>query len=340
MRETLHDRFRAFKPYDLALALVMLVLIVSSAPLLPGHRAVVLAGGMMLFWLLDIVQRWVRSPTPAWQAIAIVLANTTLVCVLLHLNSARPYTLAFSMLNVAFATVAFGQHAGIIAAFLSVATLSQLELFEGGATRPFIEWLLFLVVLLCLVAILDRVNRLQKDALFDVVTGLRNHRYFQVRLREELARAERYNRPTSLLLLDLDNFKRVNDMFGHAVGDTVLAQIARLLERSARSADVVCRYGGEEIAIILAETPLDEAVKTAERLRREVERRPDDRGATVTISVGVATFPDHAEFADGLIAAADAAMYRAKRAGKNRVEVATRWNVVEPLESQAGGAST
>jgi diguanylate cyclase (GGDEF)-like protein len=204
---------------------------------------------------------------------------------------------------------------------LSVALLAN---FERDAREPqtLLEWSLFLAILLTLVAILTRVNRMQRDALFDVVTRLRNHRYFQVRLREELSRSKRHNRPVALLLLDLDNFKRVNDAFGHAVGDQVLRQIGELLVQNARGADVICRYGGEELAVILPETPLADAAQVAERFRLAVEKRQDERGSNVTVSAGVAAFPDHAADADGLIAAADAAMYRAKRAGKNQVAIA------------------
>jgi two-component system, cell cycle response regulator len=226
------------------------------------------------------------------------------------------------MLNVAFATVAFGQQIGITAAVLSVAALAQMELLMGQEPRVLSEWALFLTVLVTLVAILVRVNRLQEDALFDAVTGLRNHRYFQVRLREELQRSDRSGRPTALVLLDLDNFKRVNDRFGHAVGDYVLRQVSRTLEQNARGADVVCRYGGEELAVILPETALSEAGLVAERLRRAVEQRNNQPGPAATISLGVAVYPDHAEQSDSLIAAADTAMYSAKSAGKNCVRLA------------------
>src|SRR5262249_47728614 len=148
-----------------------------------------------------------------------------------------------------------------------------------------LEMVLFLAVLLTTVAILVRVNRLQQDALFDAVTGLRNHSYFQVRLREELQRSERYQRTTSLILLDLDNFKQVNDRYGHAIGDHILQQVARVLTQKARATDVVCRYGGEELAVILPETPLRDAEQVAIRLRQAVERRRDEHGIRVTISV-------------------------------------------------------
>jgi diguanylate cyclase (GGDEF)-like protein len=322
MRETLFDRFRPFKPYDLLLALLMLVLVTPGSHLPPLYGLATLLGGCLVFCLLDWLQRYIRVPTPHWQSLTIVSLNTLAIAILVSLHGAQRYSLAYSLLNTAFATVAFGPHVGIQAAVLSVALLATIE--SGGEMDPQTAygWALFLAVLLTLVAILSRVSRLHRDALFDMVTRLRNHRYFQVRLREEIGRTKRYGRPTALLLLDLDDFKRVNDQYGHAVGDKVLQQVAELLMKNSRSADVVCRYGGEELAVILPETALAEAALVAERLRVAVQQRTDDRGTTVTLSAGVAICPDHGGDADVLIAAADAAMYRAKHAGKNRVAIA------------------
>jgi diguanylate cyclase (GGDEF)-like protein len=237
------------------------------------------------------------------------------------------------MLNVAFATVAFGQYLGITCAMLSVIILALLDVLTERRGHSGTDYALILAVLMTLVAILGRINRLQQDALFDAVTGLRNHRYFQVRLREELQRADRNHRPVALVMIDLDNFKGINDRFGHAVGDYVLSQVSRVLERNARAVDAVCRYGGEEMAIILPETLLEEAVKVAERLREAVERRNDRPGPAVTISAGVAAYPETADQSDTLIGAADAAMYSAKRAGKNRVVSAEPRPAAQPTST-------
>jgi diguanylate cyclase (GGDEF)-like protein len=333
MQESLFDRFRPFKPYDLLLALLMLLLATPSSALHTTQRALIVLGGIAAFCLLDWIQRYIRVPTPTWQSLTIVGMNTIVIALLVHLHGAHHYSLSFAMLNTAFATIAFGQHAGFTAAVLSVALLANFERDALGEPQTLLEWSLYLAVLLTLVALLARINRMQRDALFDVVTRLRNHRYFQVRLREELSRAKRHSRPTSLLLLDLDNFKRVNDAYGHAVGDMVLRQVGQVLMDNARGADVVCRYGGEELAVILPETPVGDAFQVAERLRQAVENRPDERGAKVTMSAGVASFPDHASDADGLIAVADAAMYRAKRAGKNQVALGEPWQPAKPVET-------
>jgi len=319
MRESLYDRFRPFKPYDLALALVLLALVAVQVHASLEYRALLVIGGLASFAVLELFQHLVRVPTPFRQALAIVLVNTVAVTALNYLDGSGRFTLAFYMLNIAFATVAFGMRIGLIAALLSVAILAPLDFFRSEQPRPLTEWPLFLVVLWTLVAILARINRLQQDALYDAVTGLRNHRYFQVRLREELIRTERTGQPTSLILLDLDDFKKINDRFGHAVGDAVLSQVARILEQTARAGDIVCRYGGEEMVVLLPGTALAEGAQVAERLRLAVERRNDRPGPAVTISLGVAACPEHARQSDPLIVAADAAMYSAKRAGKNRV---------------------
>ena len=157
----------------------------------------------------------------------------------------------------------------------------------------------------------------------DGLTGLYNHRTFYVLLGDELARAKRFQRPVSLLLLDIDHFKRVNDTHGHLAGDAALRELCELLRREARAVDRVCRYGGEEITLILPETDIEAAVRLAERLRAAVEAQPFDVGTGapphMTVSIGAASWPAHADNAQALVAAADAALYAAKRGGRNRV---------------------
>lgn len=191
--------------------------------------------------------------------------------------------------------------------------------------------------------------RLQNQALTDVMTGLDNHRSFRRRLEAEVRRAHRYNHSVSLLLLDIDHFKRANDTYGHQGGDALLRQVGALLKRNVRAFDVPARYGGEEMAVILPETSASDAAVLAERVRRAVEETrftlPDAPGTPVRLSVslGVATLPDHA-FGDGaLVERADEALYRAKRAGRNRVCVAGQdtghgTGQQYPGESSGGGA--
>lgn len=164
---------------------------------------------------------------------------------------------------------------------------------------------------------------LKQLATHDGLTGLYNHHTFYVLLGDELARAQRFKRPLSLLLLDIDHFKRVNDSHGHLAGDVILKGLSELLGHQARAMDRVCRYGGEEIAVILPEAELDAAASFAERLRAAVAAQPFDVDAgaplRITVSIGVASWPAHANNAQALVAAADAAMYVAKQRGRNLV---------------------
>lgn len=166
---------------------------------------------------------------------------------------------------------------------------------------------------------------LQRLATHDGLTGLCNHRMFYVLLDEELLRAQRFHHPVSLLMLDIDHFKTVNDTHGHQAGDAILVALSELMNRGARTVDRVCRYGGEEISIILPETDVAAATVIAERLRVSVEAQAFDiKTGTplhITVSIGLAAWPTHANTASALVAAADTAMYGAKTSGRNRVVV-------------------
>jgi len=168
--------------------------------------------------------------------------------------------------------------------------------------------------------------RTRRLASTDGLTEVYNHRTFQERLSQEIARADRYSRPLSLLMIDVDHFKVYNDTYGHPQGDIVLQDLARLLREMSRTSDTVARYGGEEFAIILPETDSVGAQKIAQRLREQVEGyafpgKEIMPGGTLTISIGVATHAP-AGSKDALLQAADTALYTAKREGRNRVCVA------------------
>jgi diguanylate cyclase (GGDEF)-like protein len=165
----------------------------------------------------------------------------------------------------------------------------------------------------------------ERQAVTDELTGLANVRAFTSILDRELERGRRYETPLGLVLLDLDDFKLVNDTYGHQQGDEVLAQVAGVLRDLSRDLDAPARYGGEEMAVVLPQTDAEGAMLLAERMREAVERLhvPRVRGGgtlSVTASFGVASVPDSAADRESLIAAADAALYRAKRGGKNRVD--------------------
>jgi diguanylate cyclase (GGDEF)-like protein len=170
----------------------------------------------------------------------------------------------------------------------------------------------------------DLHETVQRQAVTDELTGLFNHRRFQEVMTAEVERARRYNQEMGLIMLDIDNFKRVNDTYGHMTGDVVLREVARVLRQSSREIDEPARYGGEEMAVALPGTDLEGAFQFAERVRRRIEDLelplPDGDGALrVTASFGAASLATAGEAdKDALVAAADAALYRAKRSGKNR----------------------
>lgn len=160
-------------------------------------------------------------------------------------------------------------------------------------------------------------------AIRDGLTGLLNHRRAQEILKAEVWRAERYQRPLSVLMLDVDSFKQFNDQFGHPQGDLLLRGLAATVRSNTRHVDSIARYGGEEFIIILPETTKESAIRLAERIRAAVEvlrfQLENGQTACVTVSMGVATYPEDGLNSASLVQSADSAMYQAKRNGKNRV---------------------
>jgi diguanylate cyclase (GGDEF)-like protein len=168
------------------------------------------------------------------------------------------------------------------------------------------------------------LRQTQDSVMYDELTRLYNYRYFQDRVRTEARRAERYDSPLTLLMIDADDFKGLNDTCGHLAGNMALRRLAAVLRKSVREVDVVARYGGEEFAVLLPNTPKLAALRVAEKLRQAVEkagigRREDPGWKAVTVSVGVASLPGDATAADELIECADRALYAAKSLGKNCV---------------------
>ncbi len=162
-----------------------------------------------------------------------------------------------------------------------------------------------------------------KLATIDGLTELYNHRYFQETLKKQIEISKRYGQPFSLIIIDIDFFKKFNDTYGHQAGDAVLRQVAQTLKRNSRTTDFVCRYGGEEMSIILPNTTAEEALFNANRINKAVAERDFQLNSTetgkVTISVGVATYPDNAETPQDLIEVADKGLYYAKEHGRNQV---------------------
>ena len=174
---------------------------------------------------------------------------------------------------------------------------------------------------------LDEIQTLQaqlkEQAERDPLTGLYNRRYLSEAMRRELARVLRDGKPLSLMLVDIDHFKAINDGHGHPAGDACLVRLAELLRESTRESDIVCRWGGEEFLILLPTMPAHTARVRAEQYRSAFAQLPPpwgDAPPRPTLSIGLASFPEDGRDAEALIAAADAALYRAKSLGRNRVE--------------------
>lgn len=223
---------------------------------------------------------------------------------------------------------AVGRMVALVDVSKSLTSLRQ-EVLNGAAAGTLIAALLVGFFYQLVRRVGRRIERdeevLQRLATHDGLTGLCNHRMFYVLLDEELLRAQRFHHPVSLLMLDIDHFKAVNDTHGHQAGDAILVALSELLNRGARTVDRVCRYGGEEISIILPETDVAAATVIAERLRVSIEAQAfdikPDTPLHITVSIGLAAWPTHANTASTLVAAADEAMYGAKTSGRNRVVV-------------------
>jgi diguanylate cyclase (GGDEF)-like protein len=208
--------------------------------------------------------------------------------------------------------VSFGQTLGVLAL-----DSERAGFFQSNDTQP-----LESVADICANAIQNAhyVERVKQLAYLDGLTGIFNRRFFELRMAEEIERARRYDSGMGVIMIDIDQFKRLNDEFGHLLGDEVLRQVSSILHQQLRKIDVVCRYGGEEFAILLSQTSPQHSLAVAEKLRRMVETwqfpgvpRP------VTISAGTANYPDHGTTRDELVKAADAGLYAAKQSGRNRV---------------------
>jgi diguanylate cyclase (GGDEF)-like protein len=208
--------------------------------------------------------------------------------------------------------VSFGQTLGIIAL-----DSAKPDAFRDGDLQS-----LESVADICATAIQNAhyVERVKQLAYLDGLTGIFNRRFFELRIMEEIERARRYGTGMAVIMADIDQFKRLNDEFGHVLGDEVLRQVSSLFHQQLRKIDVVCRYGGEEFGILLTQTTAQHAMNIAEKLRKMVAGwQFPGVPRMVTISAGAAAFPDHGTTRDALVKAADSALYTAKQAGRNKV---------------------
>lgn len=167
------------------------------------------------------------------------------------------------------------------------------------------------------------LNRLEQESTIDFLTGLNNVRQFDNSLNESFINVKNKNERLSILIIDIDFFKKVNDTYGHLAGDSVLQQLGMVLSTSCRSFDIVSRIGGEEFSVILPDCPSEQAIEVAERLRLAVETHEfiisDEIRINISISIGAATYPDNVKNLEDLTKQADTALYSAKRSGRNKV---------------------
>jgi diguanylate cyclase (GGDEF)-like protein len=173
---------------------------------------------------------------------------------------------------------------------------------------------------------------LKNQSICDPLTGLFNRRYMEESVEREFSRANRSKTSVAIIMMDLDHFKQFNDTFGHQAGDTLLRSLGDLLKRNTRGQDIACRYGGEEFAIVLSDSNLAGALQRAEILRQQVKQLSVEYAGqllgAVSVSMGIALFPDHGTSMGDVLRAADQALYSAKREGRDRVSVWTAEAVV------------
>jgi diguanylate cyclase (GGDEF)-like protein len=209
-------------------------------------------------------------------------------------------------------------------------TIGVLEILNkkgGPFSRRDLELVLTLVEP-CAIAIENAIlfQRTEQLTITDDLTRLFNSRYLNLYLGREIKRCKRHGIPLSVIFLDLDGFKSINDQYGHLAGSGTLTEVGGILALGVRESDILARYGGDEFVVVLPETPASGALVIAERLRRAVEEHrflePQGIAARISASFGIATYPDHALTPEGLIQKADQAMYRVKDRDKNGIEVA------------------
>jgi diguanylate cyclase (GGDEF)-like protein len=196
---------------------------------------------------------------------------------------------------------------------------------QSGAFKELDEKMLSVVARSAAMAIDNAMlhRKMEELTITDELTGIFNYRYFAEKLKEEQRRAFRYNLPLSLIMMDIDWFKKFNDKYGHEVGNIVLKGITAVVKRCIRDVDIFCRYGGEEFVVILPQTPQIEVTRIGERIRQQIEASTFGGGSIpelkVTVSIGVTSFPENGKSNEEILSVADQALYRAKGAGKNLV---------------------
>ena len=209
----------------------------------------------------------------------------------------------------------------------TIGVVEVINKLGGRFTRADLALVLTLVEP-CAIAIENAIlfQRTEQLTITDDLTRLFNSRYLNLYLGREIKRCKRHGIPLSVIFLDLDGFKSINDQYGHLAGSGTLTEVGKILAQGVRESDILARYGGDEFVVVLPETPAAGALVIAERLRRAIEEHPfleaQGLSARISASFGIASYPDHALTPEGLIQKADQAMYRVKERDKNGIEVA------------------
>jgi diguanylate cyclase (GGDEF)-like protein len=317
----LKRRRHAYRYILLLLAVVLLPVVAHNIyirQLIPAIGALVLLGILMVNILLLSANREAFLPAPVVFLLAIAL-------LMLSLYYGQNYNLFLLFpllvsLPIIFKTrwaVFLGVFCGLMVAPIVLTqydrTTSAAVGISMGLTWIISAWLVF--------AMTEQSRRLKGMAITDSLTGAFNRRYLELQATRCLNDWMRFQRAASLLLLDVDHFKHINDKFGHGVGDEALAKLVELLQNRLRKADLICRYGGEEFALLLAETSYGRANYVAEELRSVVEHANILPEGSMTISIGVCDVTQVQDL-EHWLKLADAALYQAKRNGRNRVELA------------------
>ena len=244
------------------------------------------------------ISPWVRNWPRVWAGVRALSTGKSVIEN--NVNSVDGYIAGFAetQSEMCVPLIFFGEKLGVLAL-----ESARKDAFDRDDLQP-----LESVADICAAAIQNAsyFDRMKQLAYVDGLTGIHNRRYFEMRVVEELDRAGRFQGRMSIIMVDIDNFKRLNDEFGHLLGDEVLRSVSTIMKQQLRKVDLVCRYGGEEFAIVVPETSGENALRVAEKLRRQVENhhfpgvpRP------VTISSGVADYPTHGITRDEVVAAAD-----------------------------------
>jgi diguanylate cyclase (GGDEF)-like protein/putative nucleotidyltransferase with HDIG domain len=285
------------------------------------------AAGTVLLWLFS------RRPTPTWVPAAAAALGTALVACQLYVAGGAGASVEVLFVWVAIYSSYFlsREEAAGELAWIAVAYAAVLV-----ATSPAVEWALpwlqivvtagvaTVLVRMMRESVAELVDRLAGAAHTDPLTGLANRRGLEDRIGTEVERALRHERALSLVVCDIDHFKRINDTHGHRAGDAALVQIGEILIARKRRLDSVARTGGEEFTIVLPDTDEHQAYMVAERLRAEVEERFAGSQTPMTVSFGVSAFPEHGRTPEALLEAADQALYSAKALGRNRSVIFNR----------------